>query len=95
MSAPGGLDELTSELIRLCRKQQVPVVFALKRSSLGRAIGKSIRVSVVGILSFDGAEEPFHHMLAMAKVAQQLWKEQTSAKQATGEDGTCMESPEG
>ncbi len=42
-----------------CEALQVPLVVALDRRGLGRVLGKRVRVSVVGIISYDGANELF------------------------------------
>jgi len=43
-------------IIDLAREGNVPVVFALTRRKLGRTLSRKIRVSVVGILNFNGAD---------------------------------------
>ena len=48
-----------------CIEQKVPVVFALSRRRLGKAVGKKIRVSVVAILSADGANDDLKAVLKM------------------------------
>ena len=41
----GGLDDKVEEIIKEARKHGIPVVFALSRSRLGKALGKSMRMS--------------------------------------------------
>ena len=52
----GGLDDKVGQIIALAREHDVPVVFALNRRKLGKAISRKVRVSVVGILNFDGSD---------------------------------------
>lgn len=40
----------------LASEQNVPLIFALGRKALGRAVNKVVPVSVVGIFNYDGAE---------------------------------------
>lgn len=67
----GGLDEAVSGIIGACRAAEppVPVLFALSRKKLGRALGKSLRVSVVGFLTFEALRGLHSRAL---EVAQQL-----------------------
>ena len=52
----GGLDEALNRITALSNEQTVPVVFALGRKALGRAVNKLVPVSVVGIFNYDGAQ---------------------------------------
>ncbi|EQC35157.1 hypothetical protein SDRG_07389 [Saprolegnia diclina VS20] len=56
-AADGGLDDKIVELIDLARANKIPVVFALSKRKLGKAVLKTIRVSCVGIYSVDGAND--------------------------------------
>ena len=47
------------------------IVYALGRRKLGKALGKSVGISVVAILDPSGAEEWFKKMVALAKDARQ------------------------
>ena len=40
----------------LANEQNVPLIFALGRKALGRAVNKVVPVSVVGVFNYDGAE---------------------------------------
>eukprot|EP00903_Cladosiphon_okamuranus_P007835 g7580.t1 len=53
----GGLDEKVVEIIDVAREGETPVVFALSKRRIGKALGKTIKVSAVGVYSFDGAHE--------------------------------------
>ena len=45
MQSEGGLDDKVEDLIKEARTHGIPVVFALSRSRLGKALGKSMRMS--------------------------------------------------
>ncbi len=55
--APGGLDNKVAEIIKLSNERNIPIVYGLNKKSIGRALKKNIKVSVVGIYHFDGAED--------------------------------------
>ncbi len=61
--APGGLDDKVAEIIKLCEEHDIPVVYGLDKRKIGRTLKKSIKVSVVGIYHFDGAEEEMKSIL--------------------------------
>ena len=44
-------------------------MYALGRRKLGRALGKSVGMSVIGILDYSGAEEHFKRMVQLANEA--------------------------
>jgi len=62
----GVIDEKLQEIIDLAKSEGVPLFFEFTKRSLGRAIGKSIKVAVVGIQNADGAHQPFKKLNAMA-----------------------------
>jgi ribosomal protein L7Ae-like RNA K-turn-binding protein len=70
----GGLDDVVSATIRFCRENETPVVFALTRRRLGKALGKKIKMSCVGILDPDGAHELFKPVARAAERLQREWK---------------------
>ena len=49
----GGLNEQVRAITEACSSFSIPVVFALSRRGLARAVGKHSRVSIVGLLSLD------------------------------------------
>jgi selenocysteine insertion sequence-binding protein 2 len=62
----GAIDEKLQEIIDLARKEDVPLFFEFTKRSLGKAIGKSIKVAVVGIQNADGAHQPFKKLVSIA-----------------------------
>jgi ribosomal protein L7Ae-like RNA K-turn-binding protein len=55
----GALDVKLQELLDLAKEHDLPVILELNRRKIGKALGKTIKVSVVGIENSDGAYEPF------------------------------------
>ncbi|CAL1157226.1 unnamed protein product [Cladocopium goreaui] len=63
----GGLDDTVEELIELARENEVPVIFALSRNRIGKAMGKSIRLSIVALHSVDGVHQQFKELVKLAE----------------------------
>lgn len=55
----GALDVKLQEILDLAKEYDLPVIFELNKRKIGKALGKTIKVSVVGIENADGAYEPF------------------------------------
>ena len=55
----GALDVKLQEILDLAKEHDLPVIFELNKRKIGKALGKTIKVSVVGIENADGAYEPF------------------------------------
>ncbi|XP_036596831.1 selenocysteine insertion sequence-binding protein 2 isoform X2 [Trichosurus vulpecula] len=70
----GGLDETLHTIIDYACEQNVPFVFALNRKALGRSVNKVVPVSVVGIFSYDGAQDQFRKMIELTMEARQAYK---------------------
>ncbi|KAL7455359.1 hypothetical protein ACHAWC_006896 [Mediolabrus comicus] len=62
----GAIDSKLQEILDLSHSEDVPVVFELNKRKLGKAVGKSIKVSVVGIQNVSGAEQQFKQLKRMA-----------------------------
>jgi selenocysteine insertion sequence-binding protein 2 len=62
----GAIDDKLQEIIDLARQEDVPVIFELNKRKLGKAVGKSIKVSVVGIQNADGAHQQFKKLASLA-----------------------------
>jgi len=52
----GGLDDRMRELLAQAYQNDTPVIFALSRARLGKALGKSLNISVLGILDSTGTQ---------------------------------------
>ncbi|XP_008852807.1 selenocysteine insertion sequence-binding protein 2 isoform X2 [Nannospalax galili] len=70
----GGLDDTLHTIIDCACEQNIPFVFALNRKALGRSLNKAVPVSVVGIFSYDGAQDQFHKMVELTMAARQAYK---------------------
>jgi len=62
----GAIDSKLQEILDLAREEDVPVFFELNKRKLGKALGKSIKVAVVGIQNSDGAHNPFKQLKKLA-----------------------------
>lgn len=68
-AADGGLDDVVAAILRRCRENGTPVVFALTRNRLGAALGQRIPVATAGVLAADGAHDKFRAVLDRAQAA--------------------------
>jgi ribosomal protein L7Ae-like RNA K-turn-binding protein len=66
MDEYGAIDAKLQEIIDLARSEDVPLFFEFTKRSLGKALGKSIKVAVVGIQTADGAHQPFKKLISLA-----------------------------
>ncbi|XP_076995652.1 selenocysteine insertion sequence-binding protein 2 isoform X7 [Tamandua tetradactyla] len=85
----GGLDDTLHTIIDYACEQNIPFVFALNRKALGRSLNKAVPVSVVGIFSYDGAQDQFHKMVELTMAARQAYKAmlENGQKEPVGEPG--------
>ncbi|KAM5136162.1 selenocysteine insertion sequence-binding protein 2 isoform 2-T2 [Callospermophilus lateralis] len=74
IQSKGGLDDTLHTIIDSACEQNIPFVFALNRKALGRSLNKAVPVSVVGIFSYDGAQDQFHKMVELTMAARQAYK---------------------
>ncbi|CAE7836128.1 Secisbp2l [Symbiodinium necroappetens] len=72
-SAEGGLDDTVEDVIELAREHEVPVVFALSRNRIGKAMGKNIRLSIVALHSVDGVHQQFKEIVKTAEELRRRW----------------------
>ncbi|KAJ9473065.1 hypothetical protein DIPPA_33231 [Diplonema papillatum] len=65
----GGLDDMVGRIIASCRQNEVPVVFALAKRTLGvQCFGPSLRkTSCIGVYSADGANAEFARIVALCE----------------------------
>ncbi|XP_029775277.1 selenocysteine insertion sequence-binding protein 2 isoform X5 [Suricata suricatta] len=89
IQAKGGLDDALHTIIGCACEQGVPCVFALSRKALGRSLNKAVPVSVVGIFSYDGAQDQFHRMVELTMAARQAYKTmlENARQELAGEPG--------
>ncbi|GAB1298184.1 SECIS-binding protein 2 [Apodemus speciosus] len=86
---PSGLDDTLHTIIDCACEQNIPFVFALNRKALGRSLNKAVPVSIVGIFSYDGAQDQFHKMVELTMAARQAYKTmlETVRQEQAGEPG--------
>ncbi|XP_031413197.1 selenocysteine insertion sequence-binding protein 2 isoform X3 [Meleagris gallopavo] len=85
IQSKGGLDETLHNIIDCACEQNIPFVFALNRKALGRCVNKAVPVSVVGIFSYDGAQDHFHRMVQLTTEARKAYKEMVAALEEEAE----------
>ncbi|NXG47491.1 SEBP2 protein, partial [Psilopogon haemacephalus] len=86
IQSKGGLDETLHNIIDTACEQNIPFVFALNRKSLGRCVNKAVPVSVVGIFSYDGAQDHFHRMVQLTTEARKAYKDKIAALEEKTEE---------
>lgn len=69
----GGLDDRMRELLASAYQKRTPVIFALSRARLGKALGKSLHISVLGVLDSTGAQSLLQESLQRASECRQAW----------------------
>ncbi|XP_062456596.1 selenocysteine insertion sequence-binding protein 2 isoform X2 [Rhea pennata] len=87
IQSKGGLDETLHNIIDCACEQNIPFVFALNRKALGRCVNKAVPVSVVGIFSYDGAQDHFHRMVQLTTEARKAYKDMVAALEEEAEGG--------
>eukprot|EP00118_Oscarella_pearsei_P005786 m.26535 g.26535 ORF g.26535 m.26535 type:complete len:656 (+) comp29401_c0_seq2:330-2297(+) len=73
ISSAGGIDEMLQKIRSMCFEQDVPIVFALTRKGLGKAVNKKVPVSIVGVFNYDGANEQFDHVIELTHEARSAY----------------------
>ncbi|XP_074426980.1 selenocysteine insertion sequence-binding protein 2 isoform X4 [Larus michahellis] len=89
----GGLDETLHNIIDCACEQNIPFVFALNRKALGRCVNKAVPVSVVGIFSYDGAQDHFHRMVQLTTEARKAYKDMIAALEEEADGGLRETQP--
>ncbi|NXK88461.1 SEBP2 protein, partial [Formicarius rufipectus] len=87
IQSKGGLDETLHNIIDCACEQNIPFVFALNRKALGRCVNKAVPVSVVGIFSYDGAQDHFHRMVQLTTEARKAYKDMIGALEEEAKGG--------
>lgn len=72
-SLEGGLDDHVEELVEQARAAEVPVVFALSRNRMGKALGRSIRQCIVALLSAEGVHQLFKDVIKLTDQLRSDW----------------------
>ncbi|NWW08284.1 SEBP2 protein, partial [Oreocharis arfaki] len=93
IQSKGGLDETLHNIIDCACEQNIPFVFALNRKALGRCVNKAVPVSVVGIFSYDGAQDHFHRMVQLTTEARKAYKDMIAALEEEAKAGLSETQP--
>ena len=72
IESEGGLDDRIKLIIEDAREKEVPVVFALTKRRIGKALNIQA-VSVVSVLDYNGADEEYKKTLALAAEGRELF----------------------
>jgi selenocysteine insertion sequence-binding protein 2 len=64
-SSEDGLDSRVQDIIHIAKENNVLVTFALNRKKLGKAFGKTVRMSAVGVCNVDGANELYQEVVQL------------------------------
>jgi len=74
IQSKGGLDDMLSQVLQWCEDHSLQVIFALGRRALGRACGKFVPVSIVGIFDVSGCEEQYMHLSTLVREAREQYQ---------------------
>jgi ribosomal protein L7Ae-like RNA K-turn-binding protein len=74
VESDGGLDFLINNIIKKAKDNNVFIIFALNRKLLGKVMGKAIKISIIGIVSIDGAISEYKNVKNFAKIGRRLDK---------------------
>ncbi|NWW80414.1 SEBP2 protein, partial [Climacteris rufus] len=93
IQSKGGLDETLHNIIDCACEQNIPFVFALNRKALGRCVNKAVPVSVVGIFSYDGAQDHFHRLVQLTTEARKAYEDMIAALEEEAKAGLGETQP--
>jgi ribosomal protein L7Ae-like RNA K-turn-binding protein len=68
-----GVDERIREIVCSCYDQDTPVVFGLSRTRIGRALGKSLRMSALAIMDVTGVKDLYDDVLEKSYTQRVEW----------------------
>jgi len=71
----GGVDNRLRDILRAAYEKDVPVVYSLSRTRMGVALGKSLKMSVLGLLETKGVQLQFDRTLSLANQKRKSWME--------------------
>jgi len=76
----GGLNEMICNIIKMCNSFAIPVVYALCKSKIGKAIGKHVKVSCLGVVNMESTEDIFKQILQQVNEGKKLYLEQSNVQ---------------
>uniref|UniRef100_A0A7S1B9S1 RRM domain-containing protein n=1 Tax=Corethron hystrix TaxID=216773 RepID=A0A7S1B9S1_9STRA len=65
----GAIDCKLQEIINLAEENDAPIIFELTKRAIGKALGKSIKIGVVGIQNADGAHPQFKKLVKLVSTS--------------------------
>mmetsp|Transcript_25875 Transcript_25875/g.85226 ORF Transcript_25875/g.85226 Transcript_25875/m.85226 type:complete len:455 (-) Transcript_25875:34-1398(-) len=75
----GGLDDRVEEIIKAAKSKGIPIVFALSRNRLGKALGKSMRMSAASVHNVDGVHEMYKEILSTTMELREEFRRQSES----------------
>ncbi|XP_065884560.1 selenocysteine insertion sequence-binding protein 2-like [Dysidea avara] len=79
IQSTGGIDEMLMQIIKLCTDYNITMVYALNRKKMGGILRKKVPVSIVGIFSYDGAEQYYKKMVQLVSEKRELYRDKLQA----------------
>ena len=74
IQSEGGLNDALTQIINLCKEQNIPYVFTLNRQKLGRCLNKISRVSTIGIFDYSGADQIYKQIVEITNENQRAYQ---------------------
>jgi selenocysteine insertion sequence-binding protein 2 len=62
----GAIDEKLQEILDLAFAEGIPVFFEFSKRALGKVLGKSIKIGVVGVQNPEGSHQQFKKLITLA-----------------------------
>ena len=76
LGAGNGPQDLLGGIIQTAKEKDLELVYALTRSKLGKAIRNHVRISVVAILDYNGADDLYREVLREAEKGRAAYRAQ-------------------
>ena len=80
------MDSKVQEIIDEGKVKGVMLVFALNRRKLGKALGKTVKVSIVGVQNMDGANQEYKHLRQRMEFLSTTAADEAASTEATQEE---------
>jgi selenocysteine insertion sequence-binding protein 2 len=65
----GAIDEKLQEILDLADENEVPIFYEFSKRALGKVMGKTVKIAVVGVQNAEGAHQQFKKLLAISTKA--------------------------
>ena len=59
----GALDDKLQEILDLSSQESIPIFFEFNKRKLGQAIGKNIKIAVIGVQNAEGTHQQFKKIM--------------------------------